>query len=155
MITAHFRDQHNNLTFFFTGDCFVFVMGKMAQVLHHSALIDYAKCLVWHKSQELACRRCRHIGRLSTNLKACDAYLEDQTIITVRSPNCVMSNYFTTIPKYLTKNSNQVSMPTNGDSSNTLEWMTWQNRLLTPKLLQMPKQSLQEFPGSSTKIGIV
>ena len=93
VITVRFRDQNNKLTPFFTGDRFVFVKGEMAQALHHSALIDYAKCQVWHKRQELACRRCMHIGHISTNLKACDAYLEDQSIITIRSPNCVMSNY--------------------------------------------------------------
>ena len=96
VITARFRDQNNKLTPYFTGDRFVFVKGKMTKALHHSALINYAKCRIWHKSQELACRRCRHIGHLSTNLKACDAYIEDQDIITIRSPNCVMSNYFLT-----------------------------------------------------------
>ena len=96
MITARFRDQTNKLTPYFTGDRFVFVKGKMTKALHHSALINYAKCRIWHKSQEVACRRCRHIEHLSTNLKQCNAYMEDQDIVTIRSPNCVISNYFST-----------------------------------------------------------
>ena len=96
VITARFRDQNNKLTPYFTGDRFVFVKRKMTKALHHSALINYAKCLIWHTSQEVACRRCRHIGHLSTNLKECNAYMEDQDIITIRSPNCAMSNYFPT-----------------------------------------------------------
>ena len=96
VITARFRDQNNKLTPYFTGTRLVFVQGKMIQALSHSALIEYAKCRVWHKSRELVCRRCRHIGHLSTNLHACDAYLEDQNMITIRSPNCVLSNYFMT-----------------------------------------------------------
>ena len=84
VIIARFRDQINNHTPFY-GDRFVFVRGKMTKALHHYALINYAKCRVWHTSQRLACKRCRHIEHLSTNLKACDTYMEDQDIITIES----------------------------------------------------------------------
>ena len=49
VITARFRDLNNKLTPYFTGDRFVFVKGKMTKALHHSALINYAKCRIWHK----------------------------------------------------------------------------------------------------------
>ena len=81
VITARFRDQNNKLTPYFTGDRFVFVKGKMTNALHHSALINYDKCRIWHKSQEVACMRCRHIGHLSTNLKECNAYMEIKILL--------------------------------------------------------------------------
>ena len=94
VISARFRDTQNKLTPFFSGDRFVFVKGNLTQALHTNTFIDFAKCRIWHKKQELACKRCRMIGHLSTDTELCKAFINDQNIITIRSSNCVFSNYY-------------------------------------------------------------
>ena len=94
VISARLRDRNNQLTQFYSGDRFVFVKGNFSPALHPTALIDYNTSRVWHKSQELMCRRCRHTGHVYTNTEACKAYCEDPDVITIRSPNYVLCNYF-------------------------------------------------------------
>ncbi len=94
VISARLRDYNNNLTPFYSGDRFVFVRGKFSPALHQTALIEYNTCRVWHKSQELACKRCRMPGHTKEDIEMCKAFYHDQDIITIRSPKYVLCNYF-------------------------------------------------------------
>ena len=94
VIVSRHRDEHNRLTEYYSGDRFVFVDGKMPTALHSTARIDYNHCKIYHKLQENVCRRCRNVGHLASDLSKCPAYIEDNDGLTIRSPNCIYSNYY-------------------------------------------------------------
>ena len=47
-----------------------------------------------HQSQHLACQRCRCLGHHTPETKKCDAFIEDPEVITVKSPQYVLCNYY-------------------------------------------------------------
>ena len=71
VISSRLREMNNKLTKFFSGDRFVFVKGKLTHAFHSHAIIRNAKCRIWHKSQEVACKRCRRLGHTYNNTEAC------------------------------------------------------------------------------------
>ena len=62
--------------------------------LHSTCLIDNNKCRVWHKSQERSCARCRHTDHATVNTEKCDAYIEEQDVITIHLSKNVLCNYY-------------------------------------------------------------
>ena len=42
----------------------------------------------------MACQRCRRLGHHTSETDKCDAYIEDPEVITIRSPQCVLCNYY-------------------------------------------------------------
>ena len=94
VISARLRDTNNKLTNFFSGDRFVFVKGKLTHAFHSHAIIRNAKCRIWHKSQEVACKRCRRLGHTYSNTEACKAYKHGDDVINIRSPKSVLSNFY-------------------------------------------------------------
>ena len=94
IISARIRDNNNRLTSFYNGDRFVFVKGQFKPALHTSAIVDFNKCRIWHKSQENACTRCRGTDHLTTNTAQCDAYTEENDVISIRSSKHVLCNYY-------------------------------------------------------------
>lgn len=58
---VQFRDDSNNLTPFLSGDRMVYVKGNISKALPDSVLIDYNRCRVIHKSQDISCARCRKV----------------------------------------------------------------------------------------------
>ena len=94
VISARLRDENNQLTKYFSGDRFVYVRGNMSRIIHNTALINFCTCRVLHRSQDTGCRRCRHVGHVSTDVEHCKAYAENTDIITIRSPNYVLCNYY-------------------------------------------------------------
>ena len=94
IIPARLRDNENRLTPFLSGDRFVYVKGNFSPVLHPSAILGGSKCKVLHKSQHEACLRCRHLNHKTHETHKCDAYSDDQEVITIKSPLSPLSNYF-------------------------------------------------------------
>ena len=94
VISSRLRDMNNKLTKFFSGDRFVFVKGKLTHAFHSHAIIRNAKCRIWHKSQEVACKRCRRLGHTYNNTEACKAYKHGDDVINIRSPKNVLSNFY-------------------------------------------------------------
>ena len=47
-----------------------------------------------HQSQELACRRCRYMGHISSNTDVCDGFCDDPNVIAIRSPKNALCNYY-------------------------------------------------------------
>ena len=94
VISSRLRDMNNKLTKFFSGDRFVFVKGKLTHAFHSHAIIRNAKCRIWHKSQEFACKRCRRLGHTYSNTEACKAYKHGDDVINIRSPKNVLSNFY-------------------------------------------------------------
>ena len=94
VIASRIRDNENKLTPFYTGDRFVCVKGLFSPALHNIGLIDHNKCRIWHKSQEVACMRCRQTDHKTTNTSQCNAYIEKQDIVTIHSPKHVLCNYY-------------------------------------------------------------
>ena len=92
VIASRIRDNENKLTPFYTGDRFVYVKGLFSPALHNIELIDHNKCRIWHKSQGVACMRCRQIDHKTTNTSKCNA--EKQNIVTIRSPKHALCNYY-------------------------------------------------------------
>ena len=74
----------------------MYVKGNFSPVLHNFAynIINNAKCKIWHQSQHLACQRCRCFGHHTSETKKCDAYIEDPEVITIKSPQYVLCNYY-------------------------------------------------------------
>ena len=93
VIHARLRGYNSKLTQYFSGDRFVFIKGHSQRALHNMAVINYNRCRVWHKSQDDACRRCRNYGHTYTDTDACPAYREDPSVVTIRSSNCILSNF--------------------------------------------------------------
>ena len=94
VIAGRLRDKNNNLTQYLSGDRIVYVKGNFSPVLHTVATINNNKCKIWHQSQKLACQRCRCLGHHTSEMDKCDAYVEDPDVITIRSPQYVLCNYY-------------------------------------------------------------
>ena len=94
VVWARIRDNNNLLTPLYSGDRFVFVNGLFSPALPSTSLRDSNRARIWHKSQEKACLRCREIYHSTTQTNKCGAFTSDQNIITIRSPNNVLCNYY-------------------------------------------------------------
>ena len=58
------------------------------------ATINNNKCKIWYQSQKLACQRCQCLGHHTSETDMCDAYIEDPDVITIRSPQYFLCNYY-------------------------------------------------------------
>ena len=94
IIAGRLRDKNNKLTQYLSGDRIVYVKGNFSPVLHTFANINNNKCKIWHQSQQMACQRCRRLGHHTSETDNCDAYIEDPEVITIRSPQYVLCNYY-------------------------------------------------------------
>ena len=94
VIAARIRDNNNKLTPFYSGDRFVYVNGLFSPALNNTGMIDNNKCRIWHKSQERACVRCRLIDHNSSDTSKCGAYTEKLNILTIRSNQNVLCNFY-------------------------------------------------------------
>ena len=94
VMAAKLRDKNNKLTNYLSGDRFVYVKGKFSPALPTIATLSSAKCKVWHKSQTEVCQRCRHFGHQSVDTEKCPAFHTNADVITIRSPNFVLCNYY-------------------------------------------------------------
>ena len=94
VIAGRLRDKNNNLTQYLSGDRIVYVKGNFFPVLPTFANIDNNKCKVWHQSQKIACQRCHCLGHLTSETEKCAAFVEDPDVITIRSPQSVLCNYY-------------------------------------------------------------
>ena len=75
VIHGRIRDENNNiLTFFSSGDRFVYVNGNVSSVIHSLSNINSSKCRILHTSPKNACMRCRHLNHLTTDIERYEAY---------------------------------------------------------------------------------
>ena len=94
VIHARIRNKNGELTPYFSGDRFLYVRGNMQRVLPDVTDIAHHKCRIFHNTQKLACKRCKHTGHSTTDTELCEAYNNTQNITTIRSPNNPMSNFY-------------------------------------------------------------
>ena len=94
VIWAQIRDENNRLTHLDSGDRFVFVKGMFSPALPVTALLDFNRARIWHKSQEKACLRCRQIDHTTIQTSMCSAYTSESDTVTIRSPKNVLCNYY-------------------------------------------------------------
>ena len=94
VIWARIRDDNNKLTSLYSGDRFVFVKGLFSPALPVTALLDYNRARIWHKSQEKACLRCRQIDHTTIQTNKCGAFTSDLNTVTIRSPQNPLCNYY-------------------------------------------------------------
>ena len=94
IIHAKIRNQNGELTPYYSGDRFVFVQQSFKRVLPSIVDIDHHKCRIIHHSQTLACRRCGFLGHGINDTGSCAAFLDDSDIVTIRSPNNVLCNFY-------------------------------------------------------------
>ena len=99
VIHARIRDHQNKLTNFFSGDRFVYVKGNFTPALHYIGNIDLHRCRIWHKSQSDACERCRSTTHRTHATDKCAGYTEDRNVVSIKSPNFPMCNYFPCVVK--------------------------------------------------------
>ena len=87
IIPARLRNKKRELTPYLSGDRFLYVRGDLRRDLPSIVSINNHKCRAcMHQSQELACRRCRYMGHISSNTEVCDDFCDDPNVIAIRSP---------------------------------------------------------------------
>ena len=94
VIAGRLRDKNNNLTQYLSGGRIVYVKGNFSPVLYTFDTINNNKWKIGHQSQKLAYQRCRCLGHHTSETDRCDAYVEDPDVITIRSPQYVLCNYY-------------------------------------------------------------
>ena len=94
MIHARLRNKAGQLTPFHSGDRFIYVRGGFRRALPSVVDIDHQRCRIFHHSQEQSCSRCRYIGHRIDDTASCEAYTNEQDIITIRSPKNPLCNYY-------------------------------------------------------------
>ena len=94
IIHAKLRNQQRELTPFLSGERFVYIKAGVTRALPSVVDINHNKCRIFHPSQEKSCNRCRYTGHCSQNTELCNAYTENSDIISIRSQNNVMSNFY-------------------------------------------------------------
>ena len=72
----------------------MYTKGNFGQSLHTTANINNYKCQVWHKAPKNSCRRCRKLDHNTSQTAKCEAFLCDDDVITIKSPQFVLCNYF-------------------------------------------------------------
>ena len=72
----------------------MYVKGNFGQALHTTANINNYKCRVRHKAQHNSCRRCRNLDHNTSQTEKCEAFLCNDDVITIKSPQFVLCNYF-------------------------------------------------------------
>ena len=94
MIHPRLRNKSGQLTPFHSGDRFIYVRGGFRRALPSVVDIDHQRCRIFHHSQEQSCTRCRYIGHGINDTGSCEAYTNEQNIITIRSPKNAQCNYY-------------------------------------------------------------
>ena len=94
VIHARIRNNKRELTPFLSGERFIYVRSDLRRVLPSTISINNHKIRVQHHSQERACSRCRYLGHDAKNTELCDAYWEDPNVITIKSPQNALCNYY-------------------------------------------------------------
>ena len=94
ILYARMRGSDRELTPFYSGDRFIYIKGGCKRVLPSVADIGGHKCRIFHPSQKNACQRCLVVGHTMQEVDKCDAYYENENIVTIRSPNNVLCNYY-------------------------------------------------------------
>ena len=94
VLRARIRDISGDLTPFYSGDRFIYIRGGCRRVLPSFADIGSHRCRIFHSSQKQACRRCLNVGHGMHDHDKCMAYYEHENMITIRSPNNVLCNYY-------------------------------------------------------------
>ena len=72
----------------------MYITGGVTRALPWVVDINHNKCIIFHPSQEKFCNRCRYTWHCSQNSELCNAYTENSDIISIRSQNNVMSNFY-------------------------------------------------------------
>ena len=72
----------------------MYIKSGVTRALPSVVDINHNKCRIFHLSQEKSCNRCRYTGHCSQNTELCNAYTENSDIISIRSQNNVMSNFY-------------------------------------------------------------
>ena len=93
VIPGRLSDTAGRLTPFFSGERLVYVKGKFTQAIHNIATINNYKCHVWHKTHKktLVARVEKWI---TTQTEKCIKKLCEEKVITIKSPQFVLCNYF-------------------------------------------------------------
>ena len=93
MIHARLRNKAGQLTPFHSGTHIICLRWCPAcpplSGEHRSPAVPY----IYH-SQEQSCTRCRYIGHGINDTGSCEAYTNEQNIITIRSPKNALCNYY-------------------------------------------------------------
>ena len=72
----------------------MYIKAGVTRALPSVVDINHKNCRTFHPSQEKACNRCRYTGHCSQNTGLCNTYTENADIISIRSQNKVMSNFY-------------------------------------------------------------
>ena len=91
---ARLRNIKRELIPYLSGDRFPYVRGGFRRVLPPLSSINNHKVRAIQQTQDDACTRCRCLSHMSNNTKACDAFNDDQHVVTIRSPKNPLSNYY-------------------------------------------------------------
>ena len=94
VIPGRLRDSAGRLTPFLSGERLVYVKGKFTQAMYTIATINNYKCHVWHKTQKNSCGRYRKMDHTTSQAEKCKAFLCEENVITVKSHQFVLCNYF-------------------------------------------------------------
>ena len=94
VILGHLRDSAERLTPFFLGERLVYVKRKFTQAIHNIATINNYKCQVWHKTQITLVAGVEKWITPQYKQKKCRAFLCEEKVITIKSPQFVLCNYF-------------------------------------------------------------
>ena len=79
----------------------MYIRGDFCRVLPSTISINNQKVRILHHSQNLACSRCHYLGHDAKNTESCDAYWEDPNVITIKSPQNTLCNYYLSdVPVY-------------------------------------------------------
>ena len=94
ILHARMRNHNGELTPFYSGDRFIYIKGGCRRTLPSVADIGPYRCRIFHSSQKNSCRRCLYVGHSMHETEKCNAYYEHDNMITIRSPNNVVCNYY-------------------------------------------------------------
>ena len=97
IIHAKLRNQQRELTPFLSGERFVYIKAELTRALPSVVNINHNKCRIFHPSLENSCSRCRYTGHCRQNTEICNAYTDNSDIISIRSQNNVMSNFYQSV----------------------------------------------------------
>ena len=94
VIFARVPSRDNNLTQFLSGDRVVYVKQGFFPVLPKNAQINSEPCKIWHKNQEIICKRCGSDRHRGIDNDKCEAYDENPNIEGFRDDNHPCSNFY-------------------------------------------------------------
>ena len=94
VILARVPSRDNNLTHFYSGDRVIYVKQGFFPVLPKQAQINGIPCKIWHKNQEIVCKRCGSDRHRGIDSKKCDAYETNPNIEGFREDEHPCSNFY-------------------------------------------------------------